>query len=690
MKPERDQPRLSRMPRISVPSVKSVVIFLFLAASFVVAAQREGCHIEEIIDEEGDLQIQMESEWINMHIQPSIGSTVVRFVFRPTNNDILDEIQPKFLQHGGGLLQDNFWEQDWRYSEFRGKFYDYKIVKNTKEEVAATFETKSIGYLEAEGSGVISKLLSNVRIRRTVRLKSGAPYFLFDLELINEDENAKLPLMWVHNGAIIDPQLGDAVDRPSARGVRRIGGVDRKHAPETQGREEPYIYDFNEGWSARVSPARKEGIVYLMDYDYLRFLYNCGTTTEEWVYDNVLVLKNRPWKGRTYILPIMGLSAVHYADEYFIIQVEPKRSRDRVDIVYRATASYKPVRKITFNTELEFDHLKGKRARKLDPVVVEDLGVAPVEGTVAVQITPEYPVLPEDPFLLNVAAHVELPDGTVEKREFQYFHLGSYKEGDNVGPDGKTVLAPLRRPYQKPFIPEPPKGLEVDRKAWRVFGALGNFTRRLGLREAVRSIPAQMGEQDDIGYHYGFAQLTDFAFDYERLFKYRVVLLANTQQDVLHRVGATILANYLKRGGGLVLTGGDSAFRFRFNAPVNELDDYMPIAPAPEGGLIKKIVQLNSAAKEHPIFQGIDLSNLPYLYYYHDVKPRADAPCKVLMKAGDAPFIVELTRGDTRVIAVLCVPFGEEKLNPGKTPLWQWDQWPKLFANIVKYAGHGL
>ena len=168
------------------------------------------------------------------------------------------------------------------------------------------------------------------------------------------------------------------------------------------------------------------------------------------------------------------------------------------------------------------------------------------------------------------------------------------------------------------------------------------------------------------------------------------MLLANSQPDVLCRVGASILAHYLQRGGGLVLTGGDSAFRFKFADPPNEMDDYIPIVPAPEGNLIKKTVQLNSPVREHPIFKGIDLSNLPHLYYHHDVTPRPDLPCKVLMKAGDAPFIVELTRGDTRVVAVLCVPFGEEKLNPGKTPLWAWDQWPKLFANAVKYAGHGL
>jgi hypothetical protein len=549
--------------------------------------------------------------------------------------------------------------------------------------VAVTFETKSVGFLEAAGSGVISKLLSNVRIRRTVRLRSGAPYFLFDLELVNDDTNAKLPFMWVHNSSVVDAQLGDAVDRPSARGVRRIGGVGRGLSVEVQAHEDPFVYDFNEGWSACISPARKEGIVYLMDYDYLRFLYNCGNTTAEWVYDNVLVTKDRPWQGRTYVLPVMGLSAVHYADEYFVVQVDPRRTPGRMDVVYRVTGSYKPVKKITFNTELEYDHLKGKKVRKLDPAEAEGLGVAPVEAALAFENPPE------DPMLLNVTAHVELPDGAVQKRKFQYFLLGKYKENDNLTADGKGVLAPLERTLQRPFIPEPKATLKVDRQAWRVFGALGNFSRRLGLKAAVRSIPAEMGEDADIGYTYGFAALTDFAFDYDRLFRYRVVVLANSQQDVLRRVGASVLARYLALGGGLVLTGGDSAFRFRYTDPPHELDDYFPIAAAPEGGLLKQTVRLNTPAADHPVFKGVDLSNLPYLYYYHDVKPREGVACKVLMKAGEAPFIVELTRGEARVLAVMCTSFGQKELNPGKCPLWEWDQWPKLFANIVKYAGHG-
>ena len=93
------------------------------------AAERQGAYIAEIEDEDGDLVIAMETDWISMHLMPAIASTVVRFVFRPTQNEIVDATQPKNLKAGGGLLQDNVWEQDWRFQELRGKWYDYQITK---------------------------------------------------------------------------------------------------------------------------------------------------------------------------------------------------------------------------------------------------------------------------------------------------------------------------------------------------------------------------------------------------------------------------------------------------------------------------------------------------------------------------------------------------------------------------------
>ena len=652
-----------------------LLVFGFIACGPLLAQSREGAHIEEIEDQDGDPMVLLDSEYISMFISPEYQSMVMRFVFRPSGNDILDEINPKFVMGGGGLLQDNFWEQDWRYSEFRRKYYDYEILKEGPDEVSVVFTTKSKGFIQAEDSGIYSRLLTDIQLVRKVTLRADAPYFLFDLELRNAGDCAKLPMMWSHNSCLIEPDLGDQVHRPSARGVRSNAA-------------ENYIHDFNEGWSAKMSKDRKEGIVYLMDYDYLNFVYNCGSSTEEWIYDNVLVLKTRPWKSRIYILPVIGLSRVDYADPWFIVEINAKRTKTSLDFQYLVTASYEKVNKITFNTTVDYGHLTEKSGtRKLDPVTVDGLGVEPVEGVVSM------PNPPVDPMLLSLKAYVELPDGKLIEKQFQFFHVGEYKFRDNIRQDLRTPVAKLERRIQNPYIPVPQENAKVNTKDFRVFAMLGNHSTHLQLREAIRSIEGLKLGVHDFGYTPGWVVsqngLTDFPYDYERLFNYRTVIFANCQTTLPRRVGSSIMANYLKRGGGLVLTGGDSAFRVEWNDPKHEFDDYVPVIPK-QRSIRRGVLQLNSPVAEHPIFRGIDLSKLPYTLYHHDLELKPDLPSKVLMKVGEKPFIVELSRGNQRTVAVLCMPFGDPAEHPDQQPYWAWSEWQKLFANIVKYTGHEL
>ena len=137
------------------------------------------------------------------------------------------------------------------------------------------------------------------------------------------------------------------------------------------------------------------------------------------------------------------------------------------------------------------------------------------------------------------------------------------------------------------------------------------------------------------------------------------------------------------------MTGGDSAFRAEWNDPKHEFDDYVPFK-IKQFNMKKGVHQLNSPVADHPIFKGIDLTNLPFTLYYHDLELKPNLPSKILMKVGERPFIVELTRGEQRTITVLCCPFGDPAESPGKVPYWKWPEWEKLFANIVRYAGHDL
>jgi hypothetical protein len=661
-------------------AIRLSVLFLAALASSVLtclAQERQGAFIAETEDEDGDLVIMMETDWISMRLMPAIGSTAISFVFRPTQNEILEVVQPKNLKSGGGLLQDNVWEQDWRFQELRGKWYDYKITKTGPDEVQVVFETKLEGWINAKDSGIKSKLLEDLKIRRTVTLRQGTPYFLFDVEFINEGEFTKLPLYWAHNSSRVDITAPDHAFRPCVRGINRLPGG------------EEYVYDFNHGWSARVSPARKEGVVYLMDYDYLSFLYNNiadNPYTEEWVYDNLLILKTRPVKTRIYVIPTMGLEKVDHATEYFIVQLQPTRHEGRLHLTYKVTSSYEKARKITFVPELLHNLLGAEEKREvLNSMEFTELGIEPQIGEVT------FNGESSDPLIVRTKAFVDLADGTQVTREFETFYVGDYSLGKNVRKDMRTPVRLLARRRQDPFIPTPSENLAANRKDFRVFGLFGANSRVLRLEDAIRSIP---NAKLEAGYHPGFlvdrTGLTDFPYDYERLFDFRVLVFNNSVFDVARFVGMSILVNYLERGGGLVYGGGENTFGFTQQDSSHEVYRYLPIT---SNRIRKSTVQLNSAQADHPIFKGIELKSLPYAYYVQDFDFKKDLPAapKVLLKAGQQPFIVEYAvKPGQRIMVLLALPFGDPAENPGKPVFYEWSEWLKLYANIVRYAGFDL
>ena len=648
-----------------------------LPAAAALAAERDGVHCSVIVDQDGDEVILMESEWISMHLLPRMQAIINRFVFRPTGNDIVEAMHAKIRQMGGGILMDCLWEQDWRFQELKEKSYPYQITRNGPEEAQVVFETDIEGWVGGAGSGVISKLLSNLTLRRTVTLKSGQPFFRFDFEFINNDTNAKRPTFWPHNSSVITLDGEESVLRPSARGIQAIRG--RWGQKQLVG--EHYIHDFNHGWSVRIARDRKEGIVYLMDYNYTMMLYNNANATAEWMYDGILSFADQPWRGRVYILPIIGLFDVQFANEYFICQLTATHSENRLRIDYAVTSSYEKIAQLTLNTKVEYDLMADNRQTvRMKPVAIDELGIEPVRGRAEIELNAD------DPLAFDTTAFVELPDGTLKKYDFQTYYEGQFDSGQgrNVRRDGKPVTL-FRHPVRRPQVPPVPVGLAVNRQDVNVFAVLGLGSARLGIAKAIESIP---GAKLDVGYGtgrdvYGYG-LSDFPYDYARLFNYRVLVLSNVQDREFRSIGASVLMSWLKAGGGLVINGGENAFSFEL--PEHEINRYYPIEPTDQN-LKKGARQLQSPqVPDHPIFAGLDLGELPYLFYCHDAQLKEGTDARILMKVGEYPFIIEKRSGNQIVMVVLANQFGTTEDFGGRPHLRHWPAWPKLYANIVRYA----
>lgn len=651
-------------------------------------AGEAGVHASVITDADEDEAILMESEWISMHLLPWRQALINRFVFRPTGNDIVEPTNPKHrMGGGGGILMDCLWEQDWRFQELAYKQYKYQITKNGPEEAQVVFETDITGWLGSDNSGIISNLISNLTLRRTVTLKTGQPFFRFDFEFVNNDRWAKRPSFWVHNNSTVARGAGkDTVVRPTERGLSAIGGDQTAYAGP-QGMQ--FISNFTHGWSAKLSKERREGIVYLMDYDYVDQLYNCFVNhgdcgTAEWWYDSILVFRNRPWRGRVYILPVLGLSRVDHANPHFVCAIHPKREEGDLIVEYALTSSYENAAQVTLATEIE-SSLSGDTPVKQDaaPIVFESLAIQPTRERL------EIPLSAADPLRFNIKAFVELPDGTVKTYAFQRFYTGDYKVKGNLEMEGGKPLVLMDRPVRNPSVPAPPANLVINHRDFKVFGIHGLGTYRLGLEEAIATIDNATYE---IGYCVGndakMNGLTDFPYDYERLFDHRTLVFSSIQDREFKRVGASILIPWLDAGGGLVLLGGQFAYSFEYRQhPINR---FYPFKPQ-RNTLDLKPSQLQPPLEpDHPVFRGIDLEDLPWLHYVHHVTLKEDPALRVLMKVGDQPFLVERIEKDQITVAVTINPFGTEKRFPGKPHVRHWAEWPKLFANIVRYAGHDL
>lgn len=615
-----------------------------LGAVSVWAQEGQRSSLQVTVDEDGDVAVVMDTESIRMTILPAYQSCISSFIFKPTGNDTLARQTIKFLHGGQGLLQDNFWEQDWRFSELRHKWYDFKIVSQGPDELASKFWTTSVGWLQGDKSGVISDLISNIRIERTVRMPVGKPYFLCDVTLSidmakDKTGHAKLPQFWVHNSSIFADDLSDEYQRPHVLGV-----AEQTKRGRTVSGDYVYAKNVAQGWSSHTSPQSKEGIVYLMDPAYVQSLYNCGNSTLEWFADNMLITRERPLKTRIYILPVIGLNQVHFADPHMILKLEPRITDDgAVELRYSALPSYRKIKRITFDTVATygFHERQPREVRGREPMpVVRNLRVESPRHAVGTFVRPDgIPFTGKSPLLFDVAARVEFFDRKLRLRRrtvrFQYFHLGAYPTRKNYHLQDGQPLVVMKRIDARPWIPSPGRALEIDRNAFRVFLLGGPHVRHYGIRRAIRDARTTSGKiawdgKDDAGYTVGFTAnttgLTNFPYDYERLFGYRVLINNNSQTDVLRLVGQSILAGFLGRGGGYITFGGEAAYvasapeGHALNAFEPVVYRHRSIAIAPKG----KPARLKVLKPNHPIFKGngknapaIDLRVLPQALSWH-------------------------------------------------------------------------
>lgn len=169
---------------------------------------------------------------------------------------------------------------------------------------------------------------------------------------------------------------------------------------------------------------------------------------------------------------------------------------------------------------------------------------------------------------------------------------------------------------------------------------------------------------------------------YEELIKYEAAIIANVDLTTLGPVGKRILRDYVRNGGGLLVLGGKGAYASGgWRGSI--MEEMLPVRLDRDPWDIEELKagELKRGAA-HWITEGLSLSGKPRAEYVHKVAG-VKSGAKVLLNAGDKPFLVLWEKDGGRVACILGTPYGSAKDN-----YFGAECWGELVKRALLWLGH--
>jgi uncharacterized membrane protein len=172
----------------------------------------------------------------------------------------------------------------------------------------------------------------------------------------------------------------------------------------------------------------------------------------------------------------------------------------------------------------------------------------------------------------------------------------------------------------------------------------------------------------------------DFPQTAQELFDNNVIYLCGADFTALTLRQKNALAEYVRRGGGLIVFGGHKALD-RAGLKGSLLEEVLPVTGG-EG--LPPLVSLPGGAAlirstAHPVAQFADFDPTPVCFYVHDLQPRPEA--QTLITVGGKPGLVVGRSGKGRVAVIGMTCFGAPA--ESQTPFWQWRSWILLLRDLA-------
>lgn len=584
-------------------------------------------------------EISLQNNWLKISLSPERGAIVRSFKYKEWGEkEIID-------QSFGGLLMDHFWQQTWP-GEFLDVPYDFNILKNNPAEAEALFFRLSTG----QWKGNTLPGTKDILLEKRVIIPENKPYLKAVISLTNKSNTGKIVGLWEQNIFC----LGDGTDediylRPSLRGIR-------KGPPG-----EDFVKDVVYGWTGVVEPKSRRGMVFLMDYNHLMWLYNCfPARTTEWQYDRIALPAGKTWSTEFYILPTYGLENLAHATENFIAALSVKKDSGFLYITHQFRSAVKEVKNLVVATE--YEELRTGKKYKLEEIEFENLGMDIKRKTLKAGVSC-------DPLVFRITVTGKYLNNEKFVDYYEYYYAGDYGENLKIDLGNPLYVFPERE--KKKFYLKPDKIERKRNEVWRVLLLRGLFSDKYRLEETFSLLAPQTQIKNCYFLSTQFGNQIDyFPADYEELMSYDFIILSNVDATCLGDMGIEMIKDYVENGGNLIIFGGLFAYgngRYR----ETKIEKILPVVVEGEFDIRKT---KDSRVVTESKLQMKDV----HCFYMHRVKPREGS--KVLFTCDGYPFLVTGKFGQGNVLCFTGTVMGENK----KSGFWQGKNWAGLLSELLR------
>ncbi|HEY3397897.1 MAG TPA: glutamine amidotransferase [Armatimonadota bacterium] len=615
----------------------------------------------------GQTHLQMKNEFFSLEIWPELGAQARSFLTRYSDREWCF---PGDNAGHGALLRDCFVGTGYPNNELVMLPRTYEVAQDTPQRAVVKFR---------------GTLPSGLVINKQVTMEADSPVLGVDFGMNNATGASVSKGLWAKSDIYVSGLRPDNhYFRPEVRGVN-VSGWDEKLG-QMQG--EDFIRSPYEGWSAAINTGTKEGLVWLMDYNWLKWLYNCNTAwTAEWFYDTVTLPPGQAWTTHYDMILVQGFASVCHASENFIagMSLSPAPT-------FAATKGPAPVILTHTLSRSKLGALQGARLtgrlREVDTGVVHDL--EPVEvGDLTWEPKTVRQTVTVDPDI-RVVAEVTLtatgPAGQAISEPYQYYWPGVSGEKFNLLAGAAVTTYYRAAPPKTKVYPKPANLTYYRKPEVKMLDFRGSYHEVWKVPEAA----TRAGVQDIRGSYFRTEPSFGSALSYlpegfEQWFDYDLIVLNNVDAESLTDFGREALRDFVRAGGSLLVLGGFYAYGGGGYAGT-QLEEVLPVEMNPKIARLQPLpngkLRVSGTARA---LAGRRLSAAPTCFWWQEGKAKPGAWVELM--AGEKPFLVCGTYGQGRVAAALGNVCG--KSQPGRLAFWEDPEWVPTLGKVVRWLVFG-